>query len=35
MGISITMQDVVKQFGMSENVYDLNQDMDDATRRVE
>lgn len=35
MGISITLQDVVKQFGMSDNVFDLKQDMDFATRRVE
>lgn len=34
MGISITMQDVVKQFGMSDNVFDLNQHMDFGTRRV-
>lgn len=35
MGISITMQDVVKQFGMSDNIFDFKRDMDFATRRME
>lgn len=33
-GISISIQDVVKQFGMNED-NDLKQYMGDATRRVE